>query len=232
MMVTVEEALARFFKIGAVLALLGALHMLTLLLPWYVVSPDTLVQVYINGYNVLETLALSVVGGVLAGVGLFISSFMSRVSRVRLVLTSLAIAGGALAALSPTYLLMVKIPRLQVAGNIEWGLFASLFTALALLAVGILAALTRLSEPRYTYSFTGTTASTMPQLEETSGGETTFEPAESVDEGAMCTICYQDVSADDAVKCASCGMVYHRGCIDEWVSLNGNCPNCKSVVKS
>jgi len=235
-MVTVQEALARFFKLGSVLTLFGSVHMLSLLLEWYVVSSDTVARTSIYGYNVAETLMMSIVAGLTAGLGLLVSTFSRRVRTARLILASLALLGGVLALFSPLYLMFIKIPRLSVSGQIEWGIFVSIFSAIALLAVGALVAMTRLGErpsPRPSYYGRAVPEFQTTQVPATPvTGTTVFEPVESVTNGAVCTICYQELGPEDTMKCSSCEVLYHRGCIDSWVNLNGTCPNCKSVAET
>lgn len=47
-----------------------------------------------------------------------------------------------------------------------------------------------------------------------------------------CVICLDEISISDAVN-LQCGDVYHRKCIETWISQGSNnlCPACRSVVK-
>lgn len=42
-----------------------------------------------------------------------------------------------------------------------------------------------------------------------------------------CTICLEQFTKKDTVKCLPCSHVYHDRCIDEWLSRKPNCPVCK-----
>ncbi|MEM4408834.1 MAG: RING finger protein [Candidatus Caldarchaeum sp.] len=228
MVVSEQQLLIRFFKLGSLLALVGSIHILTLLLPWYVVRADTVSRTIVSGYLLLETLLLSVMGGVLAGVSLLATSFSTKAGVVRIVLSILAILGGVLALFSPIYLNLIIIPRLNVAGEPDLGFFASLFSAVALIALGLMVVLTRpkkveLPYPGY-YGMSETATSSAPTE------QTTMEPVDTVDEGVVCPICYTTVTAENAVKCSSCGLVFHSGCADAYININGTCPNCGRAV--
>ncbi len=226
--VSEERVLARFFKIGSILSLVASLHMLSLLLPWYETITDTVAQSRIAGYIPLETLALSVAGGVLAGTALVASSASRNVSTVRTILMAMGFTGGVIAAVSPLYLILVIIPRLNITGRLELGFFAAIFTALTLFGVSGIAAATRIKRVRpYPYGYAPLPSA---QAEPQPQGETSFVAVDSVEEGIKCPICYLDVDAESAVKCTSCGVVYHSGCVDTWVDLNKTCPNCQRTV--
>lgn len=224
MAVSERQLLVRFFQIGSVMALVGSLHILTLLLPWYVVRADTVSATVLSGYLLPETLALSSIGGVLAGIALLATSFSSKTSVVRLTLSGLALAGGAAALLSPIYLNFVLIPNLGVVGQPEPGFFVSFFTAVGIILLGVLALVTRPRQERLPaqghYPVWEQEAASQP-VETTS-----FVAADEVEEGAVCPICYTSVTLENAMKCTSCGFVFHSGCLDAYTSINGTCPNC------
>lgn len=227
MTVTERRLLVRFFQIGSITALIGSIHILTLLLPWYVVRADTVSATVLSGYLLIETLALSSVGGVLAGVALLITSFSSKPAVVRLILSSLAIVGGVVCLLSPIYLNFVLIPSLNVVGEPELGFFVSFFSALVIVALGVLALVTR--PQRVEVPYPGSYG--MEQEQAAQPVETTsFEPVDSVEEGLVCPICYTNVTAENAVRCTSCGIVFHTGCLDAYVNINGTCPNCQRAA--
>ncbi len=228
MMASERSVLVRFFRLGALLALVGSLHILALLLPWYVVSSDTVYTTTLSGYLLPETLLLSAVGGVLAGLALLATSFSSRAGTIRVTLVTLALLGGLLALASPVYLSFIVVPRLNVTGEPELGFFASLFSAIVLVVLGSLAALTRLQrvEAQYPADYR---VFEIPYLQ-APAEETSLERLESVDEDLICPICYTSVTAENAVRCTSCGVVFHEGCADSYVSINGTCPNCGLTV--
>ncbi|MEM1946660.1 MAG: RING-H2 finger protein [Candidatus Caldarchaeum sp.] len=223
-----QHLLVRFFKLGSLLSLVGSIHILTLLLPWYVVKADTVSRTVVSGYLLRETLILSAVGGVLAGVSLIATSFSSRAGMVRAVLSALAILGGLVALSSPMYLNFVIIPRLSVAGEPDLGFFASILSAIALIALGLVVVLTRPRRavmPYPGYFGMGEAAEPAAPAE-----QTTMEPVESVDEGVICPICYTSVTTENAVRCSSCGIVFHQGCAEAYININGTCPNCNRAV--
>ncbi|MDW8084127.1 MAG: RING-H2 finger protein [Candidatus Caldarchaeum sp.] len=227
MTVTERRLLVRFFQIGSITALIGSIHILTLLLPWYVVRADTVSATVLSGYLLIETLALSSVGGVLAGIALLITSFSSKPAVVRLILSSLAIVGGVVCLLSPIYLNFVLIPSLNVVGEPELGFFVSFFSALGIVALGVLALVTRPQRVEVPYpGYYGMEQEQAAQPVET----TSFEPVDSVEEGLVCPICYTNVTAENAVRCTSCGIVFHTGCLDAYVNINGTCPNCQRAA--
>ncbi|MEM4373814.1 MAG: RING finger domain-containing protein [Nitrososphaerota archaeon] len=227
--VSEERVLARFFKIGSILSLVASLHMLSLLLPWYETITDTVAQSRIAGYIPAETLILSVAGGILAGLALVSSSLSKSVGTVRGVLMGMGFAGGLVALVSPIYLMTVIVPRLNITGRLELGFFAALFTGIALLGVSGVAAATRVRLHRaYPYGYTPIPSPSDMGI--TYRGETSFVAVESVEEGIKCPICYLEVEAEGAVRCSSCGVIYHSGCVDTWVELNKTCPNCQKTV--
>jgi tellurite resistance protein TehA-like permease len=203
--------------------------MLSLLLPWFETIADTVAQSRIAGYIPLETLALSVAGGILSGTALVASSTSRNVGTVRSILVAMGFTGGLIALVSPIYLMLVIIPRLNVVGRLELGFFAALFTAVALFGVSGVAAATRVKQVRpYPYGYAPLPSA--PATEPQPHGETSFVAVESVEAGIKCPICYLDVDAESGVKCTSCGVIYHSGCVDTWVDLNRTCPNCQRTV--
>ena len=51
-------------------------------------------------------------------------------------------------------------------------------------------------------------------------------------EQAACTICLDEFSTTDEVRVLPCHHVYHRCCIDEWLSKRQTCPLCQAILKS
>ncbi|MEM0440647.1 MAG: RING finger protein [Candidatus Caldarchaeum sp.] len=228
MAITERRLLVRFFQIGSVMALVASLHILTLLLPWYEVRADTVSESVVSGYILPVTLALSSIGGVVAGIALLATSFSSKPSVVRLILSSLALGGGLICVTSPLYLNFVIIPGLGVVGEPQPGFFISLFSAVVIIALGFLALVTKprtVEIPYPGYYGIHETASTAQPAETTS-----FEAVESVEEGIVCPICYTSVTSENAVRCTSCSVVFHSGCLDAYVNINGTCPNCGRAV--
>jgi hypothetical protein len=226
MIVSEQQLLVRYFKLGAVLALAGSIHILTLLLPWYVVKSDTVSTTILTGYILPVTLLLSVAGGVLAGISLLATSFSTKVNVVRLSLTSLALAGGLLALLSPLYMAFISIPNLGVGGAPDIGFYGATLSAVVVIGLGVLAIVTK--PKRVEVPYTGYQASW--SASETPVEETSMVVPDSVDEGVVCPICYTSVTVENALKCSSCGVVFHAGCVETYVNINGTCPNCNRAV--
>lgn len=44
-----------------------------------------------------------------------------------------------------------------------------------------------------------------------------------------CPICYDAILRNDNRK-LKCGHVFHKSCVDEWVSRKGTCPMCRAVI--
>mgnify|MGYP001072886253 FL=1 len=226
MTVSEQQLLIRFFKLGAVLALAGSLHILTLLLPWYVIKSDTVSTSVLTGYIMPITLFLSVAGGMLAGISLLAASFSTKVNVVRITLTSLALLGGLLGLISPLYMTFVSIPNLGVGGSPEIGFFGAVLSAVVVIGLGAVSLVTRPKRIEIPYTgYQPSWSSTETQVEETS-----MVVPDSVDEGVICPICYTNVTAENALKCSSCGVVFHSGCVETYVNINGTCPNCNRAV--
>tara|TARA_Y100000816_G_C26107484_1_gene589056 strand:- start:5182 stop:6045 length:864 start_codon:yes stop_codon:yes gene_type:complete len=46
-----------------------------------------------------------------------------------------------------------------------------------------------------------------------------------------CSICLDEIEIKDGLKIRSCGHIFHKDCISEWVDKRNNCPLCRTVVK-
>lgn len=46
-----------------------------------------------------------------------------------------------------------------------------------------------------------------------------------------CSICLDEIDFKDGLKIRSCGHIFHKDCIKEWVDKRNNCPLCRTVVK-
>lgn len=243
MIVTHEEVVSRFFKIGASGAVVGAIHILTLLLGWYI-ETDGEVILTLTGYNFFESFLFSVTGGLLAGFSLFTAYLVKKLNVIKAFLGGLTLVGGLLSLFSPIYVYIFKILRVNLRGYPDIGFFAAIFTAIIELSIGILILLTPLKkEIIYTmemplttvYLDTLSTESARPRLnlrgESGRPPVAHIETAEDVEEG-VCTICYYPLTSENAVKCSVCGALFHRDCIDAWVNLNHSCPNCKATIYS
>jgi len=228
--------MARFYKVGSGAAAVGAIHILTLLLSWYS-ETDHGFSTPIAGYVFIESFMLSVIGGLLAGIGLLIGYLLKRVKAVKLAIGVLAVIGGLMALGSPIYIYINKISALGIKGYPDLGFFAAIFTGVAQLGVGSLALLTPVKEeiisaPEAPTPMVPTPTAPRPQVRPPSpraAPTTKLTPAVDLEE-AVCSICYEAIAPGDAIRCSNCDAIFHKGCIDAWVSLNGTCPSCKAVV--
>ena len=46
-----------------------------------------------------------------------------------------------------------------------------------------------------------------------------------------CSICLDEIEIKNGLKIRSCGHIFHKDCISEWVDKRNNCPLCRTVVK-
>ena len=256
--VSPEDVERKFFSMGVIVSILSSLHLLTLILPWYQVDLGPFQEPrYLLGYLTTESLLFSLVGGILAGLGLLVSTFMSTLRGIRLALSTLALVGGGIMLISPFYLLMVKIPALEIKGKLEWGFFPSVITPLVLIAISIFIFKMRFEgeerterireEPGYIpttyggyppYGIEQESILAPPSEEPTptiprETEEASLVPADEIVEGTRCVVCYYEVEPELAVKCSSCGMVFHRDCAESYISFNGVCPNpnCQKPIR-
>jgi hypothetical protein len=51
-------------------------------------------------------------------------------------------------------------------------------------------------------------------------------------EPEACTICLEEYKEGMEVRTLSCQHLFHKNCIDEWLKLRNNCPNCKRVFEA
>ncbi|KAI3444418.1 hypothetical protein Pfo_001083 [Paulownia fortunei] len=62
-------------------------------------------------------------------------------------------------------------------------------------------------------------------LEENFG---TLEPQE---QGTSCTICLEEYSPQDTIRCIIlCQHYFHANCIDQWFEKNSSCPVCRTSI--
>lgn len=234
MLTTREELMSRLYKIGSAAAAIGAIHILTLLLNWYVQVVDGSekpIQGFVSPYAVM----LSLIGGIMAGVGVIAIHFIKRLKLMKNIMGILIIVGGVLTTISPIYSYWFWLLDLTSYSRFDLGFFAAAFTGVIILAAGALALLTPVKEEVIP---TPTAAQPLapPTLLEAAasrptGASTTTKlvPAPDVGE-AICSICLDFIQEGEAVRCSNCDAIFHRGCIDSWVSVNGTCPSCKAIV--
>ncbi|MEN2975284.1 MAG: RING finger protein [Candidatus Caldarchaeales archaeon] len=242
MIVTHEEVASRFFKIGSGGAVVGAVHILTLLLGWYI-ETDSGEVITLAGYNFIESFILSTIGGIVAGVSLLIAYQVKKLNIMKAVIGGLIVGGGLFTFFSPIYIYFFKILAFNLRGYPDLGFFIAIITAIIQLGIGILVLLTPLKGELIVAEEVAAVERypTSSPLEDIDIGlPTTREtrrpsvarivPAEDVEEG-VCTICYYSLTYENAVRCSSCGALFHRDCIDAWVSLNRICPSCKASIR-
>ena len=232
-----EEVISRLYKIGSGAAAIGAIHIFALLLSWYT-EANSNTSMY--GYVFPDALIFSVTGGLLAGVGLLAFSFLKRLRFAKLALGLLTVVGGVLATTSPIYVYVVKILGLSIKAHLDVGFFAAVFTGVIQLGVGSLALLTPIKEeslpampqaqpPPPALSQPPSTVLRPPAQRAGTSATARLIPAPEVEE-AVCNICLEPIPPGEAVKCSNCGALFHKGCIETWVSVNGTCPNCKAII--
>lgn len=235
MLTTREEVMSRLYKIGSGAAAMGAIHVLTLLLSWYVQVIDgteKCIQGLVSPYATM----MSLVGGILAGVGVIIIHFIKGLRVMKNVLGVSIIVGGLLATISPIYSYWFWLLGLSSYSRFDLGFFVAAFTGVVLLAVGGLALLTPVKEEVIPSTFAALPPAG-PELMEAGvtapspsrPATTKIVPAPDVEE-AICSICFDFIPRGEAVRCSNCDAIFHKGCIDSWVSVNGTCPSCKAVV--
>ena len=61
----------------------------------------------------------------------------------------------------------------------------------------------------------------------TSGTEEVANPPADT----QCAICQDSVTAD-ATRIRSCGHMYHRGCLSNWLTMSVRCPVCRHDIRS
>ncbi|MCL7383683.1 MAG: hypothetical protein LZ168_07955 [Thaumarchaeota archaeon] len=240
MIVTQEEVTSRFFRIGAGGAVAGAIHILTLLLGWYI-ETDGGVILTLTGYDFIESFLFSIIGGLMAGFSLLTAYFVKRLGAIKAVIGGLTTIGGLLALSSPVYVYVFKILEVNLRGYPDLGFFAAIFTGIIELGIGALILLTPLKK-EIVYPVEATTATVYPPppVEPSASFPPTgrraatatvahIDIAEDVEEG-VCTICYYPLTSENAVKCSACGALFHRDCIDAWVNLNHFCPSCRAAI--
>ncbi len=136
-----RDALVRLIRIGALISVLGAIHVLTLMLDWASLLNDNVVVRGIQGFILNWSFTLSLLAGLLAGSAGVLASLSSNVKMLRFTVPSLAIAASALAILSPLYVLLHHLPSLNIQFKPEVGSIAALFTGVAMAGGGFISAM-------------------------------------------------------------------------------------------
>jgi len=245
---SIQQAEKSLFRMGLIAAVVGFVNIVSLFLSWYVHTVGNLQSEPIMGYMRVETLALSLLGGAIASTGTLSSWIAKRLERIKRAESSLVLVGGIIAILSPVVMVINVVPGLEEAGGggyFDVGLFISAFSAATVVVIGVFILLIPVNvetvpstaAPAPTWPTETVPPFQLPPLSEappvqrrTEARIVVMDPVEELVEGAMCTICYQSLQLESTVRCSACGALYHQGCIDVWVDLNGTCPNCKNPV--
>lgn len=232
-----EEVLSRLYKIGSGAAAIGAIHILALLLSWYVQVINGS-EISIEGWIIPWSRLMSLLGGLMAGVGVIMIHFIKRLKVMKIVLGSMIVVGGVLAVFSPIYSYVFWLSNVVTYPRIDLGFFASAFTGAIQLGVGVLVFLTPVKEEIIPTAAAPVTPSPMtppeigvaaPSPGPSRAATTRLVPARDVEE-AICSLCFEPIAQGDVVRCSNCDAIFHRGCIDAWASVNGTCPNCKAII--
>ncbi|MCS7145492.1 MAG: RING finger domain-containing protein [Nitrososphaerota archaeon] len=247
MITQVGEALARFSRIGALVSLLGATHALSLILNWFSINYDDVGRSMIAGYTFMEPLMLSLAAGGTAGVSCILASNLKDISKLRLITPLLSFTAAGLALLSPLYTYLIKLPSF---GGLDYapeiGLFAALFTGIAIAGASALALIaglrtrvtTQLSPPPY-WTPVREEPETFSEISEPIAETqvTVVEPTPEREprgpetpEG-QCLICGDLVSTGELEECKSCGALFHKDCMNVWVDLGNKCPACGGELR-
>ncbi|MEN3047424.1 MAG: RING-H2 finger protein [Candidatus Caldarchaeales archaeon] len=132
----VRDALVRLIRVGSLIAVLGAVHVLTLLLDWVSLLYDNVMVTGVQGYDLTTSFLLSMTAAALAGASGVLASVSTNVRVLRFAVPAFALGGAALAILSPLYSVLYVLPSLQVEFRTEVGAIAALFTGVAMAGGG------------------------------------------------------------------------------------------------
>ncbi len=186
-------------------------------------------------------------GGAAGATGVFASN-LKDLTKLRLVMPLLSFTAAGLALFSPLYTYLIKLPSFSGLNFIpELGLFAALFTGIAIAGASVLALIAAM-RTRVTTSMAPSplwataTEETEPVAEITEPAvetqTTVLEPAPEREERRMetagtgqCMICGDLISGGETESCRSCGAVFHRDCMNVWVDLGNKCPSCGGELR-
>ncbi|GMI67412.1 hypothetical protein HRI_000410500 [Hibiscus trionum] len=51
-----------------------------------------------------------------------------------------------------------------------------------------------------------------------------------VERGGDCSICLEEFKADEEGSEMPCEHVFHSGCVEKWLRMNGSCPVCRFLM--
>ncbi|MCX8202879.1 MAG: hypothetical protein N3H32_00975 [Nitrososphaeria archaeon] len=132
----VRDALVRLIRVGALIAVLGAVHVLTLLLDWVSLLYDNVMTEGVQGYDLPLSFTLSMLAAALAGASGVLASVSTNIRVLRFAVPAFALSGAVLAILSPLYSVLYVLPSLHVDFRTEVGAIAALFTGVAMAGGG------------------------------------------------------------------------------------------------
>ncbi|MCS7142313.1 MAG: hypothetical protein NZ920_00750 [Aigarchaeota archaeon] len=248
MMTSVAEARYRLSRIAALLSILGALHVLSLLLNWYVVSYQNLEIQVITGYLLNESMLISLIAGALAGASGVLAVLYSNFSWIRIAVPAMGTVAGALALGSSLYSYLIKMPSFRIEFVPQIGFLSALFSGGGLFAMGLLAVIivSRTRVERQTHAWGRPQTLSYDMHEEVTTEPETITPLKTLDreqpmttqylrsttktEGTQCIICYDKTVGGEVAECPSCGATFHKDCIDSWIDLGGSCPSCGAAI--
>lgn len=241
--------MARFSRIGALISLLGATHALSLILNWFSINYDNVGRSLITGYTFMEPLLFSLAAGGAAGATGVFSSNLKDLTKLRLVTPLLSFTAAGLALFSPLYTYLIKLPSFGGLNFIpELGLFAALFTGIAIAGASVLALIAAMRTRVTTYMAPSPLWATAMEEEAETVAEFT-EPAVEAQTAILeqppergereietagtgqCMICGDLISGGETESCRLCGAVFHKDCINVWVDLGNKCPSCGGELR-
>ncbi|MCS7095098.1 MAG: RING finger protein [Thaumarchaeota archaeon] len=132
----VRDALVRLIRVGSLISILGAVHVLTLLLDWVSLLYDNVMAEGVQGYDLPSSFVFSLIAAGLAGASGVLASVSASIKVLRFAVPAFALSGAALAILSPLYSVLYLLPSLQVEFRTEVGAIAALFTGVAMAGGG------------------------------------------------------------------------------------------------
>lgn len=243
MITQTSEALARVSRIGALISLLGATHALSLILNWFSINYDDVGRSLISGYTFMEPLVISLAAGGAAGATGVFASNLKDLAKLRLVVPLLSFTAAGLALFSPLYAYLIKLPSFSGLNFIpELGLFAALFTGIAIAGASVLALIaamrtrvtTYMAPPPLWATASEETNTFVEFSEPTTATQTAImehvpereEMGPETASGGQCMICGDLITGGSTESCRTCGAIFHKDCMSVWVDLGNKCPSC------
>ncbi|OHT04871.1 hypothetical protein TRFO_27544 [Tritrichomonas foetus] len=60
--------------------------------------------------------------------------------------------------------------------------------------------------------------------------EVPFDPSKCAEDA--CMICLETLTQDEKVVILECGHPFHKACLDPWLKMHSECPNCRHMLPS